>query len=294
MATVSTGQFFIIDVNDGSSLYTAAIYQQSLTQPNPPSGGTYNYASLTLTAPTTWSSTLPSATTTPTWVSYYTFSTTDRTATITANTWSVPTIYSQKGDPGVTAKTLSVISDRQNITYDSSGNINPSVQTTTFTAQKQNTIATVTWTMTKADGTALTASTYLSATTGDTVTMTAANFNTARGTTQGVIVTGSITDGSTITDSISVVKSADGAAAIVGVLTNEATTLAADSTGTVSNLTPASGNFNVYSGTSDVTASSTFTVYSQNGCAVAITSAGAYSVSAMSSDLSKCCFTSRL
>ena len=290
MTTVSTGQFFIIDVNDGSSLYTAAIYKQSLTQPATPSGGSYNYSSLTLTAPSSWSSTLPTATTTPTWVSYYTFSTSDKTATVTATTWTVPTIYSQKGDPGVSAKTLSVISDRQNITYDSSGSLNPSSQTTTFTALKQNTTATVTWTMTKADGTVLTASTYLSATTGDSVTLSAANFNTARGTTQGVIITGSITDGSTITDSISVLKTADGAGSIIGVLTNEATTLAADSAGTVSSFTPAGGNFIVYSATTDVSASATFSVYSQTGCTVAITAAGAYSVSAMSADTATAVF----
>jgi hypothetical protein len=120
------------------------------------------------------------------------------------------------GATGASAKVLTVISDRQTITYDGTGALSPSSQTTTFTAQKQNTTNTCTWTMTKLDGTALTASSYLSATTGDSVTMTAANFDAARGTTNGVIVIGTVTDGSTLTDKISVVKVAAGSAGTPG------------------------------------------------------------------------------
>ena len=118
---------------------------------------------------------------------------------------------SRAGVDGSTAKTLTLTSDRQLISYDGAGALAPASQTTTFTAIKQNSTATVGWTMTRADGAALTAGSYLSATTGDSVTMSAASFNTARGSTAGVIVKATISDGATISDQISVLKAGDGA-----------------------------------------------------------------------------------
>lgn len=85
-------------------------------------------------------------------------------------------------------KALTVISDRQNISYDGNNQLVPATQTTTFTAIKQNILTLVQWTMTRTDGTTLDPSLYLSATSGDQVTMTSANFETARGSTTGVIV----------------------------------------------------------------------------------------------------------
>jgi hypothetical protein len=121
------------------------------------------------------------------------------------------------GRAGADAKTLIVISDRQTINYDGSGSPSPAVQTIRFTAQKQNTTATVSWTVKDINGTARTASSYLSTTTGDSVTMDVAQFDGARNGTKGVIVTASITvDGITITDSISVTAVGDGADGIDG------------------------------------------------------------------------------
>jgi hypothetical protein len=121
------------------------------------------------------------------------------------------------GAAGAAAKTVMVISDRQNIVYDGTGALTPTTQTTTFTAQKQNTTNAVTWSMTDLAGNVLTASTYLSATTGDSVTMTAANFSAAIAvnSSTGVIVTGTISADS-ISDKISVVKVAAGAAGAAG------------------------------------------------------------------------------
>lgn len=144
------------------------------------------------------------------------------TATLRATygTIHIDKIYSiskaRAGANGSPGKIIVVVSDRQTITYDSGGSVSPSTQTTTFTAQKQNTSATVNWTMTRLDGTSISSSTYLSATSGDTVTMTAANFNTARGSTNGVIVTGTVIDGVTISDTISVVKVQAGATGATG------------------------------------------------------------------------------
>jgi len=116
------------------------------------------------------------------------------------------------GAAGVNAKTMVITSDRQVISYDETGAVNPASQTTTFTANKQNTTATVTWTATRADGVAISPVTnLLSAATGNSVTMTAANFNTQRGATEGVIVTATLTDGTTISDTISVLRVQKGA-----------------------------------------------------------------------------------
>jgi hypothetical protein len=122
------------------------------------------------------------------------------------------------GAAGAAAKGLVVSSDRQTITYDSAGNPSPASQTTTFTATKQNSTAVVNWTATRADGVSISPVTLLlSAATGDSVTMTAGNFDTQRGTTLGVIVAATITDGLTLSDRISVVKVQDGAQGAQGI-----------------------------------------------------------------------------
>jgi hypothetical protein len=110
------------------------------------------------------------------------------------------------GGAGADAKLVTVTADRAFITYDGTGALSPGTQTTTFTAVLQNTSATINWTIQRLDGTALTASTYLSATTGASVTLTAANFNTARDTTEGVVVTATITDGVTVSDRVTIAR----------------------------------------------------------------------------------------
>ncbi|MBK6800371.1 MAG: hypothetical protein IPG83_02470 [Novosphingobium sp.] len=121
------------------------------------------------------------------------------------------------GASGADAKTLTLISDRQTIFYDAAGSASPSTQTTTFTTNKQNTTATVNWSITDAAGVARTPVTsYLSASTGNSVTMTEAQFASARNSTSGVIITASLTDGTTITDKISVVRVSTGATGSAG------------------------------------------------------------------------------
>ncbi|HPC14563.1 MAG TPA: hypothetical protein PLN36_09410, partial [Bacteroidales bacterium] len=90
---------------------------------------------------------------------------------------------------------------------------------------------------------------------------------------------------STTSTSYSVGKmGAKGTDAIVGFLTNESVTLQANSSGVVSSFASANGEFWVYNGTTKVTSGITFSKVSETGCTAAITSAGAYSVSAMSAD----------
>ncbi len=117
--------------------------------------------------------------------------------------WTVLAQQGGAGAAGANAKTLVVLSDRQTIAYDAAGAPDPTTQTTTFTTNKQNTAATVYWTLADATGTPVSVS-YLSAASGDSVTMTEAAFAAARGSTSGVIVTASLTDGAAISDKISV------------------------------------------------------------------------------------------
>ncbi len=169
------------------------------------------------------------------------------------------------GAPGAAAKTLSISSDRQVLYYDKLGVASPTTQTIALTANKQNTSATVNWTVTDANGVARTPTTsYLSSATGDTVSMTESQFAAARNATSGVIIKATLTDGTTLIDQISVVRvqaGADGAPgaaghdALVAFLTNEAVTLAAASDGVLAGYGGANGSFKVYSGAADVSSS---------------------------------------
>jgi hypothetical protein len=98
--------------------------------------------------------------------------------------------------------------------------------------------------------------------------------------------------GTVYTDQITLVQVTGGTNAITGYLDNEAVTLAANSSGTVSSFAPASGTFHVFDGITDKTgnAAVTYSVASQTGCTVAINSAGAVSVSAMSTDTATAVF----
>jgi hypothetical protein len=73
---------------------------------------------------------------------------------------------------------------------------------------------------------------------------------------------------------------ANGINAINGYLTNESSTLPADSNGTVSSYAAAAGNFKVFSGTTDVTSLCSFSKSgATSGLTCTITAAGAYSIS---------------
>ncbi|MFZ4165317.1 hypothetical protein [Brevundimonas sp. NPDC058933] len=211
---------------------------------------------------------------------------------------------SKPGADGAPARTIYVIGDRAQITYNGAGAATPAVQTTTFTAQKQNTTSTVNWTVTDMLGTAKTPVTsFLSAATGDTVTMTISQFAAARGGTQGVIVTASVTDGGkTISDKFSVIRAADGAngvdgndgvdgepgqdgvSPIVAILTNESHTVSANASGVVSSFTGAGGSMRVFEGQIERTGSATYSVVSATGVTITINAAGTYTVTAMSAD----------
>jgi hypothetical protein len=96
----------------GTSVYMATIYYQPnpASTPSAPSGGTYVFNGNTLTAPSPWSKTMPAASQTlPTYQCQFTFVTNPPTTTInstlTAGTWSSPTVVSQLGINGSSGST---------------------------------------------------------------------------------------------------------------------------------------------------------------------------------------------
>jgi hypothetical protein len=121
------------------------------------------------------------------------------------------------GQKGADAITLIVVSDRQTVAFDAFDQVLPN-QDITIKANKQNTTAAVTWTIKDATGVNVSnPSTYLTGD-GDQVVMTVAQFESARGSSNGVIVTGSMSVGGvTITDSISILKVKDGSQGDPGV-----------------------------------------------------------------------------
>ena len=77
----------------------------------------------------------------------------------------------------------------------------------------------------------------------------------------------------------------NGKDAINGVLTNDSVTLPASSSGVVSDFSTATGTFKVWNGSTDVTGTSVTYGSSASGCTGTITTAGVYSVTAMSANI---------
>jgi hypothetical protein len=88
---------------DGTSIFTGVAYLQQAAQPSTPTGGTFNFTTSTLTPPTGWLATQPTASTVPTWAVRFTFRATTIGATVTAGTWSAPVSVSQNGGQGAAA-----------------------------------------------------------------------------------------------------------------------------------------------------------------------------------------------
>lgn len=152
------------------------------------------------------------------------------------------------GTPGANAKTLYVISNRQQISYNGAGAISPASQPITFTIVPQNlTTGTYTVSLTDQNGVVRNVNTYVTSVGGTftasgnngilagtvTMTMTAANFDVARNGTNGIILTVAHADGPL--DKISVLQSEDGtpgANAKTLYLTSTRQIITLDSTGT--------------------------------------------------------------
>lgn len=88
----------VIDGSIGLSIRELTIYDRSPTtpSPNPPTGGSYNFGTSTLTPPTNWSSDIPSGTD-PVYASTGYAESTDPTGTDSSITWSTAYLVFQEG-----------------------------------------------------------------------------------------------------------------------------------------------------------------------------------------------------
>lgn len=145
-----------------------------------------------------------------------------------------------------------------------------------ITARLKNIVGTPTWSVTSGTATL--------DITGNTATIIPSTM-----TTQTVTVEVSVlANSTTYTDKVTIAKLAEGNDAIVGLLSNESVTIAADSGGTVTGaaLASAGGTFYIFQGVNNKTgdAAVTYSVMSQSGMSVSIASTGVYTVSAVTAD----------
>jgi hypothetical protein len=121
----------------GSSVYVGTVYYQTAIAPVAPTGGSYNFSTNVLTAPTLWSPTQPATTTTPTYACDFTFSGAPNT-TVTATNWGTPYIEAVNGSPGNNGEYRDII---QLYLLSASAPTQPTSAQYTFTG---NTIASIT------------------------------------------------------------------------------------------------------------------------------------------------------
>ena len=259
------------------------IYQWtgSSTPPTRPSTtSTYTWATGAYTAPTGWYTQAPSNTT----PGNYLWSITvplNEIATVETSVldWTNVTFpirgIAFNGNNGSAAATMTLSATGQSFTYNGNGVATPSSQTITFTANPQNLTGTTVFVATKYNSAGASIGSPSLGGSGNTRTLAIADFDPAAYCRVSANLNG-------YQDDITVVRLQDGTSTVVGVLTNEAVTVAADSSGTVISFADAGGNFIVYQGITNVTSSSTFSVASSSGVTISINSGGAYTVSAMS------------
>ncbi len=265
------------------------IWTGSSTPPaRPTTTSTYTWADGSYAAPADWYTTAPSNTTAGNFLWSITIplnaSATTTTSTLDWTDVAYPirciAYNGTNGNNGNSASLLTLASTAQTFNYDREGNPSPTAQTITFTANLQNLTGTVVFVATSYDSSGNVLGNPSLGGTGNSRTLTVANFDTAAYCVVSATLSG-------YTDQVSIIRLQDGENSISGYLTNEAVTVQASSAGTVpaGGFNNAGGTFNVYSGLTDVTTSCTFSVVSSSGVTISINSiTGAYGVSAMSAD----------
>ena len=174
-----------------------------------------------------------------------------------------------QGAKGDNAKGFSISSLGQTFTYDAEGKLK-SDATILFQAFRQNTTANVTWSARDEKGGNIT----LTSVSNSGASLTAANFKTSK----SVVVT-AVCDG--ITDQITIIRLDDGSNALVGLLTNEGSTVLSNYAGYVQNYSTGSGDFKVFYGAREITAECTFSTMEKNNLDADINAAGKYNLKGM-------------
>ena len=192
----------------------------------------------------------------------------------------------QTGATGTNSRSVDLTTTSQAFTYNTSGTT-PSPSSVVITATAQNTSGTVYYEF-------LVGVTSQQNTTTNTYTYTpAVIFSSMPQQITVKIREGSSTGTVVATDVMSMIgikpgtDGLPGTDAVSAVLTNEATTVAADSAGTVASFANAGGTFYVFDGVTDKTgnAAVTYSVASSSGVTISIAATGVYTVTALSTDL---------
>lgn len=267
--------FKIVGEDGSAGDYVDFIFKRANTQPATPTGA----------SPAGWSDAPPAADGSPLWAS-----TAQKTAAgALVGAWSTPVQI--EGNPGVG---IQCVATAQAFAINQSGTATPSTIIVSVTRPGALSVPAVnadfTWTVTSGTFTG-------SLTTINSSTGAFPAFGQADMTTDAVTFrceyqpTSGLYSGQEFVDYITVIKVREGVT-VSGFLTNESHTVPADNAGTVSSWSGCSGNFKVYSGTSEVTGSCTYSVVSYTGWATSPSAptagTGAYSFSgspAMSADV---------
>ena len=187
-----------------------------------------------------------------------------------------------KGEDGNSAPTLSLTTSQQVMKFRPDGTPDGD-QTILFTAVKQNSTEAVEWEAIPYRGEAEQPAITLEGT-GDTRTLSSANWDRTWTRVQVTVTMGALKDIQTV---VQVADGATGASgkAIVGFVTNESTTFAASTTGTVSDYTQGNGKFVIYEGTTEVTSGVLYAKESNVGINLVIdATTGEYTVANMTQD----------
>ena len=187
-----------------------------------------------------------------------------------------------KGEDGNSAPTLSLTTSQQVMKFRPDGTPDGD-QTILFTAVKQNSTEVVEWEAIPYRGEAEQPAITLEGT-GDTRTLSSANWDRTWTRVQVTVTMGALKDIQTV---VQVADGATGASgkAIVGFVTNESTTFAASTNGTVSDYTQGNGKFVIYEGTSEVTSGVLYAKESNVGINLVIdATTGEYTVANMTQD----------
>lgn len=103
MTRVSTGEITLVDLSDGTpglSVFQVSVFQRASTAPSTPTGGSYNFTTSVLTAPLTWSTTIPTGSQ-PVWISNAIATISGTVGIDSTLNWSVPRILTENGANGI-------------------------------------------------------------------------------------------------------------------------------------------------------------------------------------------------
>ena len=87
------------DGTDGLSTFTFAVHKRASSAPSAPSGGSYNFTTNTITAPSGWSEAIPSGTD-PVYISTTKAQISGATGTDSSLSWTAPVLFVQNGEDG--------------------------------------------------------------------------------------------------------------------------------------------------------------------------------------------------